>query len=383
MVMSSQDMGSTPIRSTMNISIEDFYIDNAIDPNFDEQFYLFQFPEIKEFYQPYCLDNGIDDKHRLYFHYSQYHKKPEKQKLDVIKHNNNLYEISCKWQEPNITELHYFNKHKESITHNDDVYIGYSWANHIDKSLSLNKNIIEYIAKIPNKKYTICQHINWKSLINLWYSMGIDYIYVSHCEKNINIYYPNIRSWPLFASSVNPYTYKDNILKDKKYFASFVGCHRNDYRSSIRLNLNNYFHRNKSHNVFFELSDDWFYENNIYKNKRISSEQTLRMHRYNEIISQSIFSLCPEGTGPNTIRVWESMALGAIPVIYSDEWLPPQIPEISWEDFSVFIPKNNYDQTLEILDSINAVKIKQMQKNCIIAFNKFNNMTCGDFNDNI
>lgn len=298
---------------------------------------------------------------------------------NIIQHNHNLYEIVSDWQKPNSTELHYFNNHQNSIKNNQTIYIGYAWANLIDKKLTLDKNIIKAIAKINGKKTTICQHIRWKKLLNLWYEMGIDNVYVSHCEKNLDIYYPNIKPWPLFAASLSygKQLETNKIILEKKYLASFIGCHRKDYRSKIRLNLNNYFHKYQHPQVYFELYDDWFYQSNIYEGASISEQQKENINKYNNIISESIFSLCPEGTGPNTIRLWESMALGSIPVIYSDDWLPPQLPGMNWKDFSIFIPNQEYEQTLDILTSIDSDKINKMQTNCINAFNQFNNMTCG------
>jgi len=51
------------------LTIENFYKNNNIDESFDEVFYQEQFPETKDFYQPYCKENKIGDKHRLYYHY--------------------------------------------------------------------------------------------------------------------------------------------------------------------------------------------------------------------------------------------------------------------------------------------------------------------------
>ena len=40
--------------------------------------------------------------------------------------------------------------------------------------------------------------------------------------------------------------------------------------------------------------------------------------KYVEILGDTKFSLCPRGTGPSTIRMWESMAMGSKPVVFSD-----------------------------------------------------------------
>lgn len=57
------------------MDINEFYKNNIVDKDFDEVFYQQQYPETKNFYQPYCKDSGIDDKHRLYFHHKIYGNK--------------------------------------------------------------------------------------------------------------------------------------------------------------------------------------------------------------------------------------------------------------------------------------------------------------------
>ena len=98
--------------------------------------------------------------------------------------------------------------------------------------------------------------------------------------------------------------------------------------------------------------------------------------RYNNILSDSIFSLCPSGTGPNTIRLWESMAIGVIPVIFSDDWIPPKITGLEWNNFAVFIKKTNLENTISILRSFPRKKIETMKLNCINAYKYFRQMDC-------
>jgi hypothetical protein len=44
---------------------------------------------------------------------------------------------------------------------------------------------------------------------------------------------------------------------------------------------------------------------------------------FKKIMDDSVFSLCPSGAGPNSIRLWEAVINGSIPVIMSDRWAPP------------------------------------------------------------
>ena len=53
----------------MNVDIEDFYNNNECNQFFDELNYAKLYPESREFYQPYCEQNNISEKQRLYYHW--------------------------------------------------------------------------------------------------------------------------------------------------------------------------------------------------------------------------------------------------------------------------------------------------------------------------
>jgi hypothetical protein len=69
------------------------------------------------------------------------------------------------------------------------------------------------------------------------------------------------------------------------------------------------------------------------------THQDAQTHEYNRIITQSIFSLCPVGAGPNTIRLWESICLGSIPVIIADEFsIEDFVPSHFGTDWYIELP---------------------------------------------
>jgi hypothetical protein len=56
---------------------------------------------------------------------------------------------------------------------------------------------------------------------------------------------------------------------------------------------------------------------------------------YAQLLERSSFILCPRGFGASSIRIFEAMSFGRVPVIISDAWQPP--PGIPWQEFSVVI----------------------------------------------
>jgi glycosyltransferase involved in cell wall biosynthesis len=70
--------------------------------------------------------------------------------------------------------------------------------------------------------------------------------------------------------------------------------------------------------------------------------------QYAEVIARSKFVLCPRGAGPSSFRIFETMAAGRVPVILSDEWVPPAGPD--WENCAVFIPEKRVEEAGAILE---------------------------------
>jgi hypothetical protein len=64
-----------------------------------------------------------------------------------------------------------------------------------------------------------------------------------------------------------------------------------------------------------------------------------RRRRYDELIARSKFVLCPRGKGASSIRLLEVLAAGRVPVIISDDWMPPEGPD--WQTFSILCPEKD------------------------------------------
>ena len=323
----------------------------------------------------------------------------------LVEFNNTIGLISEQypWQWPAATEQFYFTNHlfRSAPQGGSNLYIAFPWAKLIDQSLIDLKAFELFVSSPPfndlkqtiEKKraltHTVCQHIYWQRLIPIWEELNINQVHVCHFERNLQFDCKLIfNSWPLLATNHEIPARRKGLeikpQKSKKYIASFMGAHCHNYRSDIRIKLKEAFHDWGRADVRFELAQEWFYEKLVYDHQLhgLAVEDNSLNHlldrtqEYNEILSDSVFSLCPEGSGPNTIRVWESLAAGSIPVIYSDQWIPPILPGLNWRDFSVFIPQTDYRMTLDILNSYDIATLNKMQLNCLNAYNQFSKMLC-------
>ena len=71
---------------------------------------------------------------------------------------------------------------------------------------------------------------------------------------------------------------------------------------------------------------------------------------YAQLLGRSRFILCPRGFGVSSIRIFEAMSFGRVPVIISDAWQPP--PGIPWREFSVVIPERNVSGIPVVLEKL-------------------------------
>lgn len=68
---------------------------------------------------------------------------------------------------------------------------------------------------------------------------------------------------------------------------------------------------------------------------------------YVELIRDSTFVICPRGRGPASLRLYETMRAGRVPVILADEWVPPD--GVAWDEFAVIVPERQVRHLGELL----------------------------------
>jgi hypothetical protein len=76
---------------------------------------------------------------------------------------------------------------------------------------------------------------------------------------------------------------------------------------------------------------------------------------YKDVLENSQISLCPRGTGPSTLRFFESISVGSVPVIFNDLNLPDELENL--------IYKMNIDEIHKI-----SFDIDELQKKSDLVF---------------
>jgi hypothetical protein len=307
------------------------------------------------------------------------------------------------WQYPCRTEQDAFERHKRFTSPYRDqrgvhIYMGLPWATWIDKKsfpeglLDAFRNRVlamQEVLGLPMQVHSICQHIRWKEHTSRFEQAGIDHLWIAHKEKGwdtegrLQLY-----SWPLYAVNVLDPARREGIefvpVQKKKIFASFKGAHMKHYPSDIRLRLREL---SQLDGYAVEVSDLWHFNKVVYnyqvanktEDKEAIEEEEVRA--YNKLLSETLFSLCPGGSGPNTLRLWESLGIGSIPVVLSDRYEFPSLnrmglSNMSWADAVIEIPEQDIFKINDQLIQLDQQAREQLQAQGQVIFKKSRDMSC-------
>ena len=130
---------------------------------------------------------------------------------------------------------------------------------------------------------------------------------------------------------------------------------------------------------FIEIKDEWHFNDAVYKGQ-VRAERSISEKinvsdttRYNHVLSDSVFALCPSGAGPNSIRFWEAIYNGAIPVLIYELELPSLSRlagvDVSWEELCIFITYKEVKNLEQILSEFSKPQILKMQRTIKICCN--------------
>lgn len=206
-------------------------------------------------------------------------------------------------------------------------------------------------------RFTITHVEHPKKLLPLLRKWGIKVLFAVSAEKNdLHQKYNGIHIKPFPYSAMIGVSPSKN--KDIKY--SFMGtavtC------PEVRRKVFDMKHSEESKIIEYE---SWGYSKNIDE-----EEKKRRTARFKSILGASRFSLCPRGEGPQTIRFYESLKAGAIPVVISDNATFPETTnwnQSDWEKCMITVREDDIDNINKHLDTISEEQEAMMRKKCYVA----------------
>ncbi|MBE9172107.1 exostosin family protein [Cyanobium sp. LEGE 06143] len=270
-----------------------------------------------------------------------------------IRQQGGVVAFDGEWQYPAITEQWACHQAMARLgPHPDQVYVGFPWASLIDhlnngtlrgRALLLELQRLLALLEGRGRRITVCQQIFFQEHRWLFELAGITDVFWPHATIHSSL--PGIRLHPFPLYPVHWRPSRPEQPRDLLY--SFIGAKTTRlYLSNSRdLILSNLAGLPGS---LIEGYEGWFFDALVYgvqirselkaDDPRVAGEERLRQQeRYIESLQRSLFVICPSGTGPNTIRLWEALASGAIPIVLADTWRPPGPREL-WEEAVFFLP---------------------------------------------
>ena len=293
---------------------------------------------------------------------------PEKYhpKIDCIANEQKLLESNVLgydafWQYPAITEKHAYDMAKKYLQGYDQsiVYFGFPWATLIDQFLHKPENTKHLLLELEKYKpylkqfrkvVTVCQHVHLLKYQYLFGELGITDIFWSHAIKNQptlpEFQKISIHPFPLFPVQATDGSPQQLTGIFRKFLFCFVGAKSQSfYLSDSRNQIIK--HLSSDKRGVIRSRETWHYQKIVYEyqiKQNILDDKDLvdqsPTSEFKEILKQSVFSLCPSGSGPNSIRLWESIGYGSIPVVLSDTYLPPGDLDL-WESAVVVCPEQS------------------------------------------
>lgn len=287
--------------------------------------------------------------------------------------------IGLFWQYPVITEKEFYRQNQDKTD-----YLAFPWATVIDKNMNLNVLLQILKKNVQQDKcyYTCCQHISFRKLKELWKVLGVDTVYTPHkCLKEDYLDSIKLIACPLYAVNVEDnnrnetFQNIDFMKKERQYLYSFIGGYQQYYLTDIRKRI---FELNEQHDTIIRNSGDWHFNCDVYGgrqdingNLNEDERHKIKTKLYNSIILNSRYSLTPSGTGPNSIRFWECLGTGSIPVLLADTLELPK--HELWEKSIVRVKECQLTNIDDILRDIGEQEEITRRQNCLKLYEHFKN----------
>lgn len=260
-----------------------------------------------------------------------------------------IYECDrWRWNsDPVQTEQYWFDKFRLLPPEMDFDYIAAPWA-----ALLNDYALDSFEGPSTIRGITVCQHIRYKELLPKLKALGVVLLFTPHVDEDTE----GMKVLPIahLPASV------PSAIGEKDLWYSFVGtASTHPVRECIAAIPH-------TGNVIIRLRDRWHFQRyfDMPGGPCIGEEERRNAIEYADILGRSRFSLCPRGTGASTIRFWESLKAGAVPVLISDLMRLPSFPGFKWEVAIVRIPESDAASFPSILRAIPERKEIEMRENC-------------------
>lgn len=255
------------------------------------------------------------------------------------------------WQFPAVTEAHAWRRMRDApLGGTPGAYVGFPWATLIDRIENRAPGVEALLgaldalpAPVGGPVATVCQHVGLARHAHLLERAGVTDVFWSHAPRGARLGGGGrIRAhpFPLYPVQQPPPLPDD---QPRRWLYCFVGARAEPW----------YLTRARDW-IVETLSEDprghvrgrrgWHYDRVVYEHQIAGAAATgdlvdaAASDEFAEALRSSVFALCPSGAGPNSIRLWEAIAAGVVPVVLSDGYAPPGDLAL-WAEATVSAPE--------------------------------------------
>jgi len=267
---------------------------------------------------------------------------------------NNIYSIKIYEIFPDLCKMNsvesLYNSSVKNLNINKNVnFVVTQWPVLLKNSWNKKHPNLDDLPKIKfNGGFTVCSCDNFEKIIPYWQKLGIDTVFAP-CA--INKKFNNLR----ILSIPYPVTKIHTSASTKDILYSFIGATTNKVRDAI------FKMRHSVDAVIIKRDTPHF----LY-NKEIMEKN---LNEFYDILSRSRYSLCPRGFGPGSIRFWESLQVGSIPILISDDYLLPE--GFDWTKCVIQVKEKDIKTVPVVLSKISKKHEEIMRNNCYKAYSLY------------
>ncbi len=247
------------------------------------------------------------------------------------------------WQTPAITERNAYRCAAERLPSVPDVaYLAFPWATLIDlivhkQDASRLLDILEDLGRETRRfgaVVTVCQHIFMGDFPDLFAKAGVTHLFWSHLRNDgapRGFEAVAVAPFPLYPVNAPA---RDEVSARPRHLFSYIGTRPGPlYLDNVRRLIVD--ELSDSPSGYVRERADWHFYRAVYEKQIYASIDTVEdplanaeAVEYRAVMADSLFALCPSGTGPNSLRLWEAITAGVIPVVLSPHYQPPGEPRL-------------------------------------------------------
>jgi hypothetical protein len=179
------------------------------------------------------------------------------------------------------------------------------------------------VAIRATRRITVAQHIHTMQHMEFLRAAGITDVFWSHATHSFGgVDGLTVHAFPLFPAQTPVETPPSDLHRSRPLLANFIGAYNpRIYLTNVRAAILE--DAGLEPDVLIIKREAWHFDRAVYEEqvKGLKPDEERRQveqrhaREYLQAIRDSWFTLCPSGSGPSSIRIFESLCLGSIPIV--------------------------------------------------------------------